>query len=209
MARGLSTWLKSDGTRSTNIVFRRNLVRDTWGEGIIALHADNVTVTGNTVRNAWSALIYVTDAANVRVTANYGYRTTDAFNREGRPAAGILLANEYYTYSTSRKRPVDNVLIANNVITKAFSGVQYWHDPLRTGANTYEDIRVIDNLFTDIASSPIRMDDVPRAQPQPRGNVASGNTISQGDDGSTLTIADPDGWRFVDNVFPDGAPTLP
>ena len=203
---GLSTWLKSNGARSNSIVFRGNLIEDTWGEGIIALHANNVNVTGNTVRNAWSALIYVSDAAKVKVTSNRVSQTTDAFDREGRPAAGILLANEDYSYSTSGKRPVEDLLIANNVISNAFSGVQYWQDPSRAGANTYNGVWVYKNLFVNLASAPIRMDAVPGSEPQPSGNVVAGNRIAEGDDGSTLVVGDPAGWTFALNVYPDGPP---
>jgi Right handed beta helix region/Protein of unknown function (DUF1565) len=202
----LSTWLRSNGARSTNVTFRGNRIHDSWGEGLIALHANGVRVSQNTIYNVWSVDIYVTDAARVRVDGNYVYSTTAAFNRNGGPAAGIMLANEHYTYVSTGKRPVSDVIIANNIVANASAGVQYWHDPGRTGGNTYRNIRVYHNVFKDIAGAPFRTDAVPSGEVPPTGNVARNNFIYRGADGATLDIGNAGAWTFSFNAFPGGLP---
>jgi hypothetical protein len=200
----LSTWLRSDGTRSTNVTFDANNIHDCWGEGIIALHANRVQIVRNVVRDVWSVSIYVDNAAEVDVRANQMDRTTDAYNRNGWPAYGILLANEFYDGVESR--PIEDIRIADNTIARTSSAVAYWHDGRRTAGNTYRNVLVQRNTMQDTTGSPFAMDDVPDDQPQPTGNVAEGNIIHRGADGTTLSIGDPDGWVFSSNVYPDGAP---
>lgn len=201
-APALSTWLKSDGQRSTNVIFKGNRVRDSWGEGITALHANNVSFVGNTVSNVWSVDLYLDNAADVRLEGNNVSNPDPTFYRDGRPANGIALANEYYPNADTR--PTENITIANNRISQSRDGVGYWHDYRRTVDNTYRNVQIYGNTFTNTTTAPISMQDVPTGQPQPTGNVARGNTIYRGYDGSTINVGDPGGWTFADNSFPTG-----
>ena len=203
---GLSTWVTSDGARSSDVVFRGNLIHDTWGEGIIALHANDVVVAQNTVHDVWSVAVYVTDAARVRIDANHLYRTSRRFDRRGRPATGVMLANEHLPDHDVPERPLADITISNNIVTNTYSGVHYWHDPSRTRANTYRRVRVLHNVLMDSASAALRIDAVPGAHRRPAANLAANNVIYRGYEGATLTVGNPRAWRLSHNAFPDGVP---
>lgn len=203
----LSTWTRSNGRRSRHVVFAGNQIHDTWGEGIIALHAEGVTVAHNTVYDVWSVGIYVTDAADVRVYGNHVYSTKSEFERNGRSAAGIMLANERRAgFTPQEERAIHDVLISNNVVVNSFSGVQYWHDRARTSKNSYRKIRVYYNVFKNSASAPLLVDAVPAAQRRPAGNVARNNVIYRGADRETVVLGNPSAWSLSHNDFPDGIP---
>ena len=108
---GISTWTKSDGSRSTRVTIRANVVEDTWGEGIIPMHVNGGVVQDNVVHDVWSVGIYVIDCSAVDVDGNYVYSTDATFNRNGRPADGVLIANEpgsgqlEYRYARTSRSP--------------------------------------------------------------------------------------------------------
>src|SRR5205814_1511077 len=77
---------------STNITITGNSVHDNWGEGIVPIAADTVTIQSNKVFNNYSVLIYLTTSRHVKVIGNYLYITDQNYNRpdKGYPATGVL-----------------------------------------------------------------------------------------------------------------------
>ena len=118
-----------------------------------------------------------------------------------------MLANEHLPRHDVPERAVADVTITNNLVTGMSSGIQYWHDEERTRANTYRRIRVLHNVFKDIAAAPIRIDPVPSARRRPVANVAANNVIYSGYDGRTLMVGNRSAWRITHNAFPDGTPS--
>lgn len=196
----LSTWSKSDGSRSTDVTFRRNHVHDTWGEGIGVVHVDNVNIVGNTIHDVWSVNIYMDSPVGAKVERNRVSATNSTFYRNGSPAKGIMIGNEYYSGDTNL-RPAQDIRIASNTIVGVSNGVAFWVDTRRTVANSYRNVRVYHNVIKDTKSAAIWFQDVPATQPQPSGNVARNNIIYRAADGSTLDVADLSGWSFLNNDF--------
>lgn len=106
---------------SRSVVIMGNRVFHNYGEGI-AVRGTNILIRGNTVYDNYSVNIYsnseraVIDRNFVYCTANSGYE------RNGLPAGGIILAEEYFPGWGAR---VKYASITNNIVAYCRSGVRY------------------------------------------------------------------------------------
>lgn len=77
-----------------------NVVAENYGEGIGLLSSHHVAVTGNVVFDNFSVGIYIDNAQRSTITRNLVFSTGNkVFFRDGRPANGILIANEPTEFS--------------------------------------------------------------------------------------------------------------
>ncbi len=208
-AGALASYGREDGSPSTNIVMRGNLIHNVWGEGIIALRAIGFVVEDNTVFDAFSVNIYIDKVRDGRFENNYLYSTTNAYNRSDRPypANGITIANE----GAQPDHPVaEDLLIRNNVIIGTGAGINYWHYPYAPNfaGNTYLNITITHNVIKDTQFTAVAIDEVPSLlYDAPSGIVLANNIIYAGRNGRALTIGNPDAWQISHNVWPDGLPS--
>ena len=80
---------------STATTITANIVAENYGEGIGLLSTQHVNVAGNVVFDNFSVGIYLDNAPLSTVTRNLLFSTGNtSFFRNGRPAFGILIANE-------------------------------------------------------------------------------------------------------------------
>lgn len=98
---------------SDHSVVRRNLVRANYGEGIGLLSTTNGAVLGNVAADNFSVDIYLDNAPLSRVTGNAVLTTGDArFYRHGRPARGIVIANE----PAAVPMPSNGIVVTGNLL---------------------------------------------------------------------------------------------
>jgi hypothetical protein len=202
----ISAWSRSSGGWSTNVTIRGNTVRNAWGEGILPMHTDGVTVADNVVHDTWSVNIYLTEVRRAVVERNYAYSTSATYNRNGRPADGILIANEGTATGGFPNAPFANdMLIRNNIVAKTGYGIRFWYDSSRSTNNSYSNVRVLHNVVKDTATTSISFMDVPSSQTQPKGNVLRDNVLY-----GAVSIADAAGWANSNNwlVPTQGDPKL-
>jgi parallel beta-helix repeat protein len=203
---GISTWSRSSGAWSTNIVIRNNHVHDTWGEGILPVRSNGVTIADNKVHDTYSVNIYLTEVRRAVVERNYVYSSNPAFNRNGRPADGIFIANEGSATGGSPNAAFSNdMLIRNNVVAKTGYGIWFWYDASRTTNNSYANVRILNNVVKDTALANVRFMDVPSSQTQPAGNVLRNNVLY-----GAVQLDDAGGWVRTNNwaVPTQGDPKL-
>lgn len=111
------------GLGGNNILINNNKVYNNYGEGIAATRASNVTVRGNNVYDNFSVNLYVDNSFGILVEKNFvTCHPNSGFERNGSPAAGISLAEEFYTGWGAR---LDRVTITNNIVSFCKHGVRY------------------------------------------------------------------------------------
>ncbi len=204
---GFSTYKMADGSPSRRITIRNNHIHDNWGEGIIAIFAEDVIIEGNELHDNYSVNLYVDNARRVVVQGNHIYTTTDAYNRrdKGYPAHGIHMANEKYSSPTDTA--VREVLIANNLITGTGRGISFWQASSNGSRdNSYQGVIVAYNVIQGTHDAPLWFDDIAGGFDQPRDNRLHNNIVFMGQNGHLFDLGNPDGWTISHNNWPDRIP---
>ena len=99
--------------KSDNSTISNNNVYDNWGEGVGAMFTKGAKITGNKVYDSYSIGIYLDNPQDAVVqynTVSHSYDT--AFYRSGKPAAGIVIANE----NGDRMLPSSGIVVTDNVL---------------------------------------------------------------------------------------------
>lgn len=208
-AGAISTWTRSDGSPTTNVVIRNNNIHEIWGEGIITMLVKNVVVERNIVKNAFSVSIYVNEVENAVYDSNYIYITSQEFNRSDRayPAHGFLLANE----GARPTHPhLNNIVLSNNVIVGTGAGINYWPYPGNPNdpQNTYRNIKIVYNVIKDTHVDAISFPlvDTDLYNP-PQNALLQNNIIYEGRNNRSLTLANPSAWTVSYNMWVNGVPS--
>ncbi|MBB4041555.1 hypothetical protein GGR34_003232 [Microvirga flocculans] len=135
-AQGISL-LASNGSRVVG-----NRVYRNYGEGIGTLSTEGVSIVENSVYDNFSVNIYLDNAPSTIVQENKVFHTYDKrFYRYGKPAIGIMIANEY----TDMEMPSRGINVTRNVL----AGV---------GRVTYGDYQRASGLFDSVIDPNTVMD---------------------------------------------------
>src|SRR5918993_5505366 len=106
---------------SNSVLIQGNTVYNNYGEGV-GTRGINIVIRGNTVYNNYSVNIY-TNSENASIERNFVYCTPNSgFERNGLPAVGIGLAEEYFTGWGARLK---NTRVLNNIVGYCRHGVRY------------------------------------------------------------------------------------
>ena len=112
------------GLGGNDILVSGNKSYYNYGEGIAATRGSNVTIRGNTVYDNYSVNIYVDNSFDTRVEQNFvTCHTNTGFERNGNPAAGIALGEEFYDGWGAQ---LNRVTITNNIVAFCSRGVYYF-----------------------------------------------------------------------------------
>ncbi len=141
-----ATWYRPGGIPSRDIVWRKNKIYDSWGEGLIALLADGVRIEGNEVFNIYSGLIYIDHSRNVTVDSNFVYHSDrKRVRRDSKEvSSGIFIGSEGYRAAGAFE--IENIRITRNVIVNVEIGIGYWRDGGNPLKNTYKNVLIENNL---------------------------------------------------------------
>ena len=163
--------------KSDNSTISNNNVYDNWGEGVGAMFTKGAKITGNKVYDSYSIGIYLDNAQDAVVqynTVSHSYDT--AFYRSGKPAAGIVIANE----NGDRMLPSSGIVVTDNVLAGVGNLVYSSY-----GANT----GLVNSTTSPntIYSSP---DSVPSSTPTPISTpTPSGDPVASSEDVFTFNTA--------------------
>lgn len=107
IGKGHGGWPPTITINGTNTSFVNNILYDSWGEGVIAEHAVNITIAGNRINNCFSAKIYIDGSQNVLVEKNFCYDNADR----------VSTAFAFGVEDNMSEPPpaIDNVILRNNV----------------------------------------------------------------------------------------------
>lgn len=99
-----------------------NEVHNNWGEGLGTVLSNHLTIRGNKSYDNFSVNIYLDNSRYVTIDRNLVYSTGDtAMYRDGYPASGIGLANEYW----STQNYNSDITVTNNVVIDGKWGFYY------------------------------------------------------------------------------------
>lgn len=168
--------------RADNVQIIANSVYENFGEGIDYIMSSNGLISENRVRDNFSVNLYLDNATDTVVERNFVHTyLLTAYYRNGSPASGITMANEYYYEgSVQVQNPLNNLKIINNIILRTSNGISYgnWeydgglHNTLianntiyapkfydlyiqngRDGTNVHDTTRVENNIFVQDATT--------------------------------------------------------
>lgn len=208
-----ATWYRPDGSLSRDVVWKGNKIHDSWGEGLIALHADGVVIERNEVRDSYAVLIYIDHSRNVRVDSNWLFHSTRVYLRHdsGDLSPGIMFAAESYR-GTAPIRP-ENLVISNNVISNVSVGIGFWRDPENFDpSNGYRRVLIANNVIQGVSDVSISIGKIDLSagarNPMNRliDNIVFSPRFKMDPEKApiTLRIGNPSIWEVSHNLFPNG-----
>lgn len=106
---------------SDGVLIQGNIVYNNYGEGL-GTRGTNLTIRANTVYDNFSVNIY-TNSENAIIERNFVYcKPNSGFERDGLPAAGISMGEEYFDGWGARLK---NARVINNIVAFCKHGVRY------------------------------------------------------------------------------------
>jgi hypothetical protein len=177
---------------SDNVLIQGNAVYNNYGEGL-GTRGTNVTILANTVYDNFSVNIY-TNSENALIERNFVYCTPNSgYERDGLPAIGIGLAEEYFDGWGARLR---NAQVINNIVAFCKHGVRYsGADDRLTGGGLKNATIAYNTLYGSTNSALSIVYETAQA-----GSLIANNIVWQAQDKLT-TIDNPVGLTFKNNLW--------
>ena len=188
-----SGWPSGIKVRVTdNVLIQGNIVYNNYGEGM-GTRGTNVTIRNNTVYDNFSVNIY-TNSENASIERNFVYCTPNSgFERDGLPAAGISMGEEYFDGWGARLK---NARVINNIVTSCKHGVRYNGADSRLTGGGLKYATIAYNTLYGSTSSAIS---IVYASGQ-AGSLIANNIVWQAQDKLTA-IDNPTGLTFQNNLW--------
>ena len=177
---------------SDDVLIQGNIVYNNYGEGI-GTRGTNVTIRSNTVYDNFSVNIY-TNSENALIERNFVYCTPNSgYERDGLPAAGIGLGEEYFDGWGARLK---NARVINNIVSFCKHGVRYnGADDRLTGGGLKNATIVYNTLYGSTNSALSIVYESAQA-----GSLIANNIIWQAQD-KLSTVDNPVGLTFKNNLW--------
>lgn len=177
---------------SDNVLIQGNIVYNNYGEGM-GTRGTNVTIRANTVYDNFSVNIY-TNSENARIERNFVYCTPNSgYERDGLPAIGIGLAEEYFDGWGARLK---NAQVINNLVGFCKHGVRYSGADDRLTGGGLKDATIAYNTLYGSTNSALSI----VYESAQSGSLIADNIIWQAQDKLT-TIDNPAGLTFANNFW--------
>lgn len=138
-----------------NIVFRNNIIHNSWGEGISFVRTEGFEASGNIIYDCFSGYIYMDNSFSGNVFNNFLYSTNDHYNINydngyTQPAVGIFWAKEGAGGYADTTVMVHDINIYNNLILRTGPAFGWFDDKFNNTANdSYRDIKIYYNTVFD------------------------------------------------------------
>src|SRR5215216_1626756 len=177
---------------SDNVLIQGNTVYDNYGEGL-GTRGTNVTIRANTVYDNFSVNIY-TNSENARIERNFVYCTPNSgYERDGLPAIGIGLAEEYFDGWGARLK---NAQVINNIVAFCKHGVRYSGADDRLADGGLKNATIAYNTLYGSTNSALSI----VYESAQAGSLIANNIIWQAQD-KLSTIDNPIGLTFKNNFW--------
>lgn len=177
---------------SDNVLIQGNTVYNNYGEGM-GTRGTNITIRANTVYDNYSVNIY-TNSENALIERNFVYCTANSgFERDGLPAAGISMGEEYFDGWGARLK---NARVINNIVAFCKHGVRYnGADDRLTDGGLKSATIAYNTLYGSINSAISIVYETAQA-----GSLIADNIVWQAQDKLT-SIDNPVGLTFQNNLW--------
>jgi hypothetical protein len=177
---------------SDNVLIQGNTVYNNYGEGM-GTRGTNVTIRANTVYDNFSVNIY-TNSENARIERNFVYCTPNSgYERDGLPAIGISMAEEYFDGWGARLR---NAQVINNIVAFCKHGVRYSGADDRLTDGGLKNATIAYNTLYGSTNSALSI----VYESAQAGSLIANNIIWQAQD-KLSTIDNPIGLTFKNNLW--------
>lgn len=190
-----------------DIIIQNNKIYNNYGEGIAATRGKNIIIKNNVVYDNYSVNIYIDNSYDVLAEKNFVYCTPDSgFEKDGHPATGIALAEEYYDGWGAQ---LSRVNVQNNIVTSCNKLIVYYGSDVAGGG--LQDITITYNtLWASIDTALSIAHEAYKTQ-----NTIIANNIVQQEAGKVAWIENrsgidmfnnfwvgnqPDSWRNADGI---------
>lgn len=152
-------------SRTERATITRNRIFNNDGEGLITLRSTGALIQQNEISDNFSAYIYLDNARFVTVDSNLVYSTGNTrYYRDGRPGAGIAVANE----TKDVMNPSSDNTIINNIVVGTRWGFYYGN--FESGGGL-KNTKVMNNTFYGTTEEIIRVDDDAHANSVVQNNI--------------------------------------
>ena len=177
---------------SDNVLVQGNIVYNNYGEGM-GTRGTNVTIRANTVYDNFSVNIY-TNSENALIERNFVYCTPNSgYERDGLPAVGIGMAEEYFDGWGARLR---NAKVRNNIVAFCKHGVRYSGADDRLTGSGLKDATIAYNTLYGSTNSALSI----VYESAQAGSLIADNIIWQVQD-KLSTVDNPVGLTFKNNLW--------
>jgi len=177
---------------SDNVLIQGNIVYNNYGEGM-GTRGTNVTIRANTVYDNFSVNIY-TNSENALIERNFVYCTPNSgYERDGLPAAGIGMAEEYFDGWGARLK---NAKVQNNIVAFCKHGVRYSGADDRLTGGGLKDATIAYNTLYGSTNSALSI----VYESAQAGSLIANNIIWQAQD-KLSTVDNPVGLTFKNNLW--------
>ncbi|HLO15673.1 MAG TPA: right-handed parallel beta-helix repeat-containing protein [Anaerolineales bacterium] len=177
---------------SDNVLIQGNTVYNNYGEGM-GTRGTNVTIRANTVYDNFSVNIY-TNSENASIERNFVYCTPNSgYERDGLPAAGIGLGEEYFDGWGARLK---NARVINNIVAFCKHGVRYNGADDRLTDGGLKNATIAYNTLYGSTNSTLSI----VYETAQAGSLIANNIVWQAQDKLT-TIDNPVGLTFQNNLW--------
>ena len=177
---------------SDNVLVQGNIVYHNYGEGM-GTRGTNVTIRANTVYDNFSVNIY-TNSENAVIERNFVYCTPNSgYERDGLPAIGISMAEEYFDGWGARLK---NARVINNIVAFCKHGVRYSGADDRLTDGGLKNATIAYNTLYGSTNSALSI----VYESAQAGSLIANNIIWQAQD-KLSTVDNPIGLTFKNNLW--------
>lgn len=177
---------------SNSVLIQGNTVYNNYGEGL-GTRGINIVIRGNVVYNNYSVNIY-TNSENALIERNFVYCTPNSgFERNGLPAVGIGLAEEYFAGWGARLK---NARVLNNIVGYCRHGVRYMGADAGVSGGGLKNSVIAHNTMYGSTNAALSI----VYESAQAGNLIANNIIWQAQNNLTA-IDSPAGLAFQNNLW--------
>jgi len=152
-------------SKTERAIVTGNRIWNNDGEGLICLRSNNVLVQDNEISDNFSAYLYLDNARFITADRNLIYSTGNTrYYRDGRPGAGIAVANEYKDV----QNPSSDNVFTNNIVVGTRWGFSYGNFQFGGGL---KNTKVLNNTFYGTTSALIDIDGTGHANSVVQNNI--------------------------------------
>ncbi|HYC93510.1 MAG TPA: right-handed parallel beta-helix repeat-containing protein [Thermoanaerobaculia bacterium] len=138
-------------SRTDNAIISANRIYNNDGEGLISLRSNSHLVEGNEISDNYSMNLYVDNARMITANGNLIHSSNPRYFRNGKPAAGIGVANE----TKDVPLPSSDNTFTNNIVIGTRWGFYYGNYEAGGGL---KNTKVVNNTFYGTVDAIIHVD---------------------------------------------------